>query len=184
VSVAGSVPETMKGAGSRSIGNPHVSELDAIIERYGQLEIEVRQCIQQACAPFCGSCKATCCRPAYCRESLESPFLAEVQRRFAPGARWDAALGWLTPTGCSLGVGRPPVCYEFLCRTILDAQPSAQARARLESLARLLTDAGRYAAGRRHLVELTDLERINAGRLTKQLAQARSLLDRLRAEML
>jgi hypothetical protein len=69
------------------------------------------------------------------------------------------------------------VCYEFLCRTILEAQPSAQMRSRLEALARLLTNAGRQAAGRRHLVEVTDLERINTGRLGKQLAQARSALE-------
>lgn len=161
-----------------------MSELDAIIKRYGQLESGVRQCMQQVCAPFCGPCKATCCRLVYCRESLESPFLAAVHRRFAPGAQWDAAVGWLTPSGCSLGAGRPPVCYEFLCRTILEAQPSPRARSGLESLARLLTDAGRHAAGRHHLVELTDLDRINAARLTRQLAQARSLLDGLRAEIL
>jgi len=160
-----------------------MSELNAIIERYGQLEIEIRLCMQHVCEPFCGRCQATCCRPVYCRESIDSPFLAEVHRRFAPAARWDAALGWLTPTGCCLAAGRPPVCYEFLCRTILDAQPSPQARSRLEALAALLTDAGRRAAGRRHLVELTDLDRINAGRLTQQLAQARSWLDGLRKEL-
>ena len=139
--------------------------------------------MQQVCTPFCASCKAACCRPVYCRESLESPFLAEVYRRFAPGAHWDAALGWLTPAGCSLGAGRPPVCYEFLCRTILDAQPSPRARSGLESLARLLTDAGRHAAGRHHLVELTDLSRINVGRLTRHLAQARSTRDGLQTEL-
>ncbi|MBI5551546.1 MAG: hypothetical protein HY911_08565 [Desulfobacterales bacterium] len=160
-----------------------MSELNAIIESYGQLEIEMRQCMQQVCEMFCGRCQTTCCRPVYCRESLDSPFLAEVRRRFAPGTRWDAALGWLTPTGCGLVAGRPPVCYEFLCRTILDAQPSPQARFRLEALAVLLTDAGRRAAGQGHLVEMTDLDRINAGRLTKQLAQARSFLDDLRKEL-
>ncbi|MBI5064524.1 MAG: hypothetical protein HZB87_13910 [Desulfatitalea sp.] len=158
-------------------------ELNAILASYGQLETEVRQCMQKACEPFCGRCKTPCCREIFCRESLESPFLASVRQRFAPTAGWDAALGWLTPAGCSLSAGRPPVCYEFLCRTILDVRATPQDRSRLETLARLLTHAGRNAAGRRHLVELTDLDLINAGRMMKQLAQARSMLEGLRGEL-
>jgi hypothetical protein len=104
----------------------------------------------------------------------------EVRRLFAPEVDWNPALGWLTPTGCCLPTGRPPVCYEFICRAILDTQPSASERTRLETLAVLLTRAGRHAAGRRHLVELTDLHRLNAGRLLGQLTQARSVLEGLK----
>lgn len=155
-------------------------ELNAIITTYGQLETDVRHFMHYACGPFCGRCQALCCRSDYCRESLESPFLAAVRKRFAPEAGWHHALGWLIPTGCSLAAGRPPVCYEFCCRTILAAQPSALARTWLGTLSRILTDAGRNAAGRRHLVELADLQRINTARLTRQLARARSVLDGLR----
>lgn len=172
----------IEGAVAGSEGVPFVLELNAILTSYGQLETEVRQCMQAACDSFCGWCKAPCCREIFCRESLESPFLAVVRQRFAPTAGWDAALGWLTPTGCGLAAGRPPVCYEFLCQTILEAQPTPQDRSRLEILARLLTNAGRRAAGRRHLVELMDLDRINIGRMMTQLAQARSILEGFRRE--
>jgi hypothetical protein len=111
------------------------------------------------------------------------PFLSEVRRRFAAQARWNPERGWLTPTGCGLAAGRPPVCYEFLCRTILEGQPSPLVQSGLAALAMLLTHAGRKASGRRHLVELTDLGTIHVGRLARQLAQARSLLIGMRERL-
>mgnify|MGYP003493755220 CR=1 FL=1 len=153
--------------------------LNAIVESYGQLEIELQHRMREACALFCDRCGVRCCRVDFCYESLESPFLAHVRARFAPSAHFDAVVGWLTPAGCGLAAGRPPVCYEFLCRAIMEAQPTRQHLAALENLAMLLTRAGRNALGRRHLVALEDLNRLNSRRLWNQLMQARSVLDEL-----
>lgn len=157
-----------------------MSELSAILTAYGQLEIEVGQCMQHACGPFCGQCEAICCRSVFCRESLESPFLGAVRKRYSPEASWNEAQGWLTPSGCSLSAGRPPVCYEFLCRPLVEARPAGPARTSLVALARVMTDAGKNAAGRRHIVELDNLQKINSGRVIRQLDRAKSVLDGLR----
>ncbi|MFZ1985483.1 MAG: hypothetical protein WAU91_13780 [Desulfatitalea sp.] len=153
--------------------------LNAIVESYGQLEIALQQRMRAVCALFCDRCGARCCRVDFCHESLESPFLVHVRARFAPSAYFDAVTGWLTPAGCGLAAGRPPVCYEFLCRAIVEAQPTRHQLEALETLAMLLTHAGRNAFGRRHLVALEDLHRLNSRRLWKQLMQARSVLDEL-----
>jgi hypothetical protein len=157
--------------------------LDAIVESYGQLEIELQQRMREACALFCDRCDDRCCRVDFCYESLESPFLAHVRARFAPSAHFDAVVGWLTPAGCGLAAGRPPVCYEFLCRAIMEAQPTRQHLSALENLAMLLARAGRNAFGHRHLVALENLNRFNSRRLWKQLMQARSVLEELQGSL-
>jgi hypothetical protein len=154
-------------------------QLNAIVQSYGQLEIELQQTMREVCAPFCDHCGTCCCRLDFCLESLESPFLARVRARFASSAHFDADVGWLTPAGCGLAAGRPPVCYEFLCRAIVEAQPSHQHLEVLNALTMLLTHAGRNALGRRHLVALENLDRFNNRRLLNQLMQARSVLGEL-----
>jgi hypothetical protein len=102
-----------------------------------------------------------------------------VRERFSIRAEWDSGKGWLTCSGCSLGAGRPPVCYEFICTAITNTQQSADCRQALNSLAMLMTKAGRNACGKRHLVELDQLERLNLQRLMVQLSKAEEDLDRL-----
>jgi hypothetical protein len=149
------------------------------VAAYGRLEEEIRGRMTALCAPVCARCAMPCCRIHFCRESLESPFLTSVRTRFAPDAQWDSAVGWLTPHGCRLSAGRPPVCYEFLCRSLEAHQPTPLHREALRLLSKLMAHAGASARGRRHLVELNDLSRLNFKRLTVQFDQARAALMQL-----
>lgn len=153
--------------------------IDELVERYGRLEMAIQKRMNASCAPFCTVCQSPCCRIDFCYESLESPFLEAVRSRFAPGAAWCATSGWLTPSGCMLTAGRPPVCYEFLCGAILTAQDAGEQLAALKQLAMLITIAGRRARGSRHLVALSDLSRTNTPRLLTQVARSQIALQKL-----
>jgi hypothetical protein len=156
-----------------------VIEYIETVATYGRLEGEIRGCMTALCGPVCTRCAMPCCRIDFCRESLESPFLTSVRARFAPDAQWNPAAGWLTPHGCRLSVGRPPVCYEFLCHNLEAHQPTPLHREALQLLSKLMTHAGACARGRRHLVELNDLSRLNFKRLTVQFDRARATLIQL-----
>ncbi len=154
-------------------------DLSEIISIYGKLEQELQQRMSARCAGFCVQCHSSCCRIDFCLEALESPFLQKVRNRFAPSATWDPKTGYLRENGCGLAAGRPPVCHEFICRLISEGQPDEAHRRALQKLGMILTQAGKNAFGKRHLVELNNLERLNFKRLACQLAQGRSVLCRL-----
>jgi hypothetical protein len=158
--------------------------LSKIIDKYAVFEVDVRIYTERICHKHCSACRALCCKPEYCAEALTSPFLSRVRRRFAAAAVYDDGRGWLTPTGCALPVGRPPVCYQFFCATIKDAQPTAQSRYALDILSNLVAHAGKKVCGPKHIVELEDvsqLKRINMSRFEKQLDEAYSAFDLVRA---
>lgn len=152
-----------------------------IIALYADLEKNIQQLMTTACYPYCSVCCSPCCKIDFCIESLQSPFLEAVRNYLAPKQGWDTSCGWLTSKGCRLPLGRPPVCYEFICQTILNAQPNTAQREVLHQLSMLLTTAGRRAAGARHIVEVVDLTRLNHMRLTDQLQKAKTTLARLKA---
>lgn len=156
-----------------------MADLDDAVQRYGKLEIRLQKMMAARCQAHCAGCRITCCKAVFCRESVESPFLTLVRERFSARVKWDPGNGWLTPEGCGLAAGRPPVCYEFICTTILKAQWSTGHRQALGDLAMLMTQAGKKASGKSHLVELDQLERLNLRRLTIQFSQAEHALDRL-----
>jgi len=166
--------------GLNTIGKVAVNGIDFFVDTYGRLEKEVQDCMTQHCAGRCSRCAQRCCRPHFCREALESPFLIQVRIRFAPEVPWYEDRGWLGAEGCRLSAGRPPVCYEFLCDPLIAGLGTSRQRKTLGRLAMLLTTAGKSARGRRHLVELSDLDRLNHERLARQLAQARAELGDLR----
>ena len=116
--------------------------------------------MRSACSPTCSSCYKICCRPKMCQESLDSPFLVLVRNASKQRTAWKKEQGWLGAKGCRLNLGRPPVCYEFLCQDILDNQPDENARSQLKALARLLTQAGQRALGGDHIVEIMTMERL------------------------
>ena len=81
-------------------------------------------------------------------------------------------------------MGRPPVCYQFLCETILEAQSTPQSRYALAILASLVAHAGKKVRGRQHIVELTDtgqLKQINLTRFERQLNEAQNAFMLVRA---
>lgn len=136
------------------------SKLIELAEAYAALEMRVNRLMGAACSGICAACRRVCCRAEMCRESLESPFLVLLREHGKNKSAWDEARGWLGPRGCTLTVGRPPVCYEYICPAILKAQPGQAAQVRLQELAILLTKAGRRAFGNDHLVEVMTNERL------------------------
>lgn len=155
-------------------------DLDHAVKVYAAFEQTVRQWTDGRCGPFCKTCRAVCCRAHFCDETRQSAFLARVAAHASPQSDYHAATGWLTPAGCGLKAGRPPVCYEFLClriTTALDGDPLK--RHALLAASMLMTHVGRRALGGRHLVTLTrrrDLARIRVERLMDRLDEAGAAL--------
>jgi hypothetical protein len=109
-----------------------------ILEEYAAFETEVRRQLANICAPHCAVCKRVCCRPEYCRETIDSPFLALLNPEISPNSQYSADRGWLTLRGCALSAGRPPVCYQFICKKIFDSLPDDTSRYLLEVLSELV----------------------------------------------
>jgi hypothetical protein len=154
-----------------------MSELKDIIEKYVNFESDVRVKMDSFCARHCSRCDRVCCNQDFCRETIESPFLSHILEEYPPSTTYSIESGWLTPTGCGLLIGRPPVCYEFLCDAILVPQQSKFDRYVMKVLSALMTHIGRNAAGGRHLVELLhkdDLHRVRPLRFEKKLQEART----------
>lgn len=149
--------------------------LSKIMAKYAAFEAEVSAYSAKIYFEPCSACKGACCKPKYCEESLTSPFLSRLRQHFVPDAVYDSERGWLTGTGCALPVGRPPVCYQFLCNTILHLRPKPDFRYALTILSNLVNHIGKKARGGRHIVELqesSELKRINIPRIEKQLHEA------------
>jgi len=161
-----------------------VAELSKILKAYAAFEIQVRTQIAEFSAPFCSVCETVCCRPEYCRETIDSPFLTLLRSKTLQNAAYDAKRGWLTPTGCALPAGRPPVCYQFNCKKILDSLPDDCHRYLLGALSELVAYVGKRAIGSRHLIEaldVTELERLHVDRIRKRLNEARMALGAIQA---
>jgi len=160
------------------------AELSKILEEYAAFEIQVRCLISERCAPHCSVCERVCCRPEYCRENIDSPFLTLLSSKAPRDTAYSAGAGWLTSTGCALSTGRPPVCYQFSCKKITDSLPDDQHRYLFRVLSELVPHIGKRTFGGRHLVEIMDaptLERVNINRFRKQLAEARRALNAIRS---
>ena len=161
-----------------------MKSLSKIIEKYAAFEAEVGAYSKELHFDACSVCKGGCCQKEICTESLSSPFLSRLRQRFAPGAVYDSGCGWLTPSGCALPVGRPPVCHQFLCDRILNIRPGADFRYAVTILSNLVDLVGKKARGRKHIVELQDyseLNQINFPRVEKQLHEADAAFKRVRS---
>jgi hypothetical protein len=153
-----------------------MSQLDQILEKYATFEHDVGQFTAEYCSYWCSTCKEVCCKADYCQETLDSAFLSLIRHRYPTPEAFSADQGWLTKTGCALTVGRPPVCYEFLCKRILDSRSARLDRYALNVLSKLITHIGWRAAGRRHLVEImdpSDLPAIKSDTIGPRLEEAR-----------
>ena len=153
--------------------------LSKILKGYADLETAVRHQITDICAPHCSVCRSVCCRPEFCRENSDSPFLNLISAKSRPNKVYCAERGWLTASGCALSTGRPPVCYQFNCNKILDALPDDQHRYIFQVLSNLIPHIGKRALGQRHLVEITDrtlLGKVKPERFCRRLDEARHAL--------
>jgi len=107
---------------------------------------------------------------------MESPFLSLLKNNFQQSTRFSTDAGWLAATGCTLFFGRPPVCYEFMCNTILDAQPTITHEYVAQILSKLISYIGKNAVGGSHIVEIMSekkLQRIKITRFKKRLDEAK-----------
>lgn len=162
-----------------SARSAHDSQLIELVDVYASLEMRVNRLMRAACSSVCAVCRRVCCRPEMCRETLESPFLALVREHGQNKLAWDEELGWLGPKGCKLKMGRPPVCYEFICPAIINALPDQATQTRVKDLAMLLSKAGRRAIGGDHLVEIMTTERlakVNHRRMAARFGSAQAKL--------
>jgi len=160
------------------------SELFQIVKEYADFEAEVRPWIAKLCGPHCSVCETVCCRPEYCRESIDSPFLALLRETYPPQTKYTAERGWLTPSGCALACGRPPVCYQFSCRKIAAALPDDSHRHLMNVLSNLVSHAGKRALAGRHIVEIMDaagLAQVKITRFHKRLDEARKAFEVIQA---
>lgn len=156
--------------------------LPSITWRYVALEHDVQRLINDQCSMHCALCTACCCRADICEEALDSAFLRHLHGQQRHSITFSERFGWLTEYGCSLPIGRPPVCYEFFCDDLLARQPGEDHCRALKTLGALLNDVGRNALGAIHLVEITreeDLHRLSAARFQKQMTRARAAFDHL-----
>ena len=161
--------------------NQIMNELDQILKDYAAFEAEVNTFSSELWFQWCSECTDVCCEKVYCRETLESPFLVLLLQKNCtdPGFHLNHN-GWLNEAGCKLTVGRPPVCYEFLCGHILDNQKTWIQRYAMIVLAKLICHIGKRALGSKHLIEIMDpakLKKVKYSRFEKRLSEARTAIE-------
>ena len=157
-----------------------MDELDRILKAYATFESEVRIFSSELWFPWCSNCRKVCCKAVYCRETIETPFLFLLLKKNSHQVSNNTQTGWLSETGCNLSIGRPPVCYEFLCNNILDAQQTEMHRYAMIVLSKLISYIGKKALGSRHLIEVmdpVDLKKVRYSRFEKRLLEARNAFD-------
>jgi hypothetical protein len=136
--------------------NLAMSELDLIISKYAAFEATVQDYTSGYFRAYCSVCTDVCCKPEFCRETLDSPFLALVRMARNPAASYSKETGWLSATGCTLTTGRPPVCYEYLCDEIMTCQTTGMHRYADTVLSKLISHLGRRVCKGKHLVEILE----------------------------
>jgi len=157
-----------------------MDELEHILREYAAFESEVRVFSSELWFQWCSNCRKICCQAAYCRETLESPFLFLLLKKYSRQVYNNTQKVWLGEAGCKLAVGRPPVCYEFLCANILEARQTGMHRYAMTILSKLICHIGKRALGSRHLIEVMDpddLKKIRYSRFEKRLSEARNAFD-------
>ncbi len=163
--------------------NPmRTSGLDIYIAQYASFERLIGEKITTVCKPFCTNCNRICCKPDFCQESVESPFLSLIHSIYSPGVSYSPQKGWLTDTGCALSVGRPPVCYEFYCNEIIQANFESHYHDAIKILFNLVSHLGKNALGQQHIVEIMDMEKLyqlNFSRLSKQFFEAKKIFEEM-----
>jgi hypothetical protein len=157
-----------------------MDRLEHILREYAAFESEVRVFSSELWFQSCSNCRVVCCKAVYCRETIESPFLFLLLKKHSHQVSNNTQTTWLSEAGCKLSVGRPPVCYEFLCNTILGAQQTGMQRYAMIVLSKLISHIGKRVLGSRHLIEVmdpADLKKIKYSRFQKRLSEARNAFD-------
>ena len=159
-------------------------EFNFILKQYAEFEVKIQRYGNHFFRPYCSICACVCCHIDFCQEALESPFLELLRKEYQVPAKYSSEKGWLSDTGCTLSVGRPPVCYEFLCRDIIDIQPTVIHRYVFSVLSKLVSQVGKRAYKGRHIVEITnikELDHVNHSNFKKRLQKSKSAFDAIRS---
>lgn len=155
--------------------------LESFLNDYAALESRIRAVMLRLFSETCGMCTACCCRVDICEEAHQSAFLSLLlSKQGLSASDMDDRFGWLDLHGCSLKVGRPPICYAFFCDELLARLPDDQSRWVTKILGRLIDYVGEDAANGVHLVEISspsDLERLDITILTDRLTHACTAFD-------
>ncbi len=157
-----------------------MDKFEHILREYAAFESEVSGFSSELWFQWCSNCREVCCKELYCRETFESPFLFILLNKYSHQLFNNTQESWLSEAGCRLSIGRPPVCYEFLCANILDAQQTGIHRYAMIVLSKLVSHIGKKALGSRHLIEVMDpddLKKIRYSRFEKRLSEARNAFD-------
>jgi len=154
-----------------------------ILEEYAAFELEINTYSSQLWGVVCAACKGVCCESEYCREAIDSPFLSRLHACYSPKGVFSPEMGWLIKTGCALSLGRPPICYQFLCEKIIEAQATDEQRYLLNVFSNLINHVGKRALGHRHLVAIMDsdqLDQLDYNRFAGRLNEAKRAFELLR----
>jgi hypothetical protein len=132
--------------------------LKSYIEQYTECETGIRELISMKGGSLCAQCTRCCCDIVHCKEAITSPFLKQVHKQ---AEQFNEQNGFLSPTGCALEKGRPPVCYEYFCDDHFYYQPDELHAEILKILGTLLNHATRNARGNTPLEEIIQEEEID-----------------------
>ena len=157
-----------------------MEDLDYILKDYAAFEAEVRAYSSGLWFQWCSNCSKVCCNAVYCHETFDSPFLQLLLKRHSHRFAHSTRKDWLGESGCELPVGRPSVCYEFLCGDILEAPQTPMQRYAMMVLSKLISHIGKRALGSRHLIEIMDpaeLKKVKYSRFKKRLLEARNAFE-------
>ena len=144
--------------------------------------------MRRLCEPFCEKCSDYCCTEDICRESIDSAWLMLVWD--ISGSRisqYNETDGWLSSSGCRLAVGRPPVCYEYLCTDILNSCRGCSFLGNLKQLSKLLSITGTKSLGHKHLVTLSTEDiatRLNPTKLSTRISNSNRSFERISKELI
>lgn len=158
-----------------------MNRLELFADNYSEFEERVGRLMNRLCSETCGMCTACCCRADICEEVGQSAFLSLLLRR--QGLRpddMDDRYGWLDLAGCSLNIGRPPICYAYFCDQLLDRFPDEETRQVTRILGQLLDYTGVQALNGWHLVEIKDtddLANVDYEALSGRLEQAQAAFN-------
>ena len=146
-----------------------------LLGSYAFLEKQIQETVGKICIQFCRKCRSKCCREEICRESVESSFLSSLVEQ--QEIRYDPQKGWISPLGCRLSYGRPPVCYEFFCEGISKSEMFQAANIR--KIAHEFVSVGNKARGKTHLICIDNLDLLSATKMDKMISKIKGMAVKL-----
>jgi hypothetical protein len=151
-------------------------KLEDLFKKYAKLELHIQKIINRSTGRFCSDCTARCCKEHFCKESIESPFLAALIKK--QKMIYHTEKGWMGPKGCRLAYGRPLVCYDFFCDAVSDS-PSFQATD-IKTIVREFISIGNKVSGNTHLICIDNVETMSSIKIDAMLQKIDSLTIKIR----